>query len=224
MKRLLALALAAVGCGGPVRFAGDNAAAACITAKACGLVALFDDCLQRIEQAHFPGISTTDPLAVHADCLAAAGRDCGVALGCVVGSGSCTSGPPTCEGELQVVCLNNVITELDCAQLGAHCESGSCNGPPGDCSIRCDGDTFIECGAVGGVLRFDCASVGLRCIGAAFADGVLECGRSGDCPTAGSDACDGGIFHYCDLGGPATFDCRAAGYRDCDGSGGGCLL
>ena len=45
---------------------------------------------------------------------------------------------------------------------------------------------------------------------------AVACDGGGEpCDTEGAVQCDGDTLHYCDLGQPATVDCRAAGYSGC---------
>lgn len=217
--RLVALfALWCAGCGG---FAGDNAIAACVSAKACGLVTRLEFCLNRVWQAHQPGTITTDPLAMHADCLAAAGSDCGAAVGCLAVANPFACSAPNsvnCAGSIAQDCFEGTVLEVDCAQLGAHCDGnlGLCTSDDRDCpggNQSCDGDVAVICG----VGREDCGAVGLHCIDV---NGGVSCGKGSDCPPAGFEACEGDTFRWCDLGVQRDFDCRTHGYSACDNSGG----
>lgn len=87
-------------------------------------------------------------------------------------------------------------------------------------SQRCDGDVLETC-AGGKLARRDCAAAEPAGQGCGFHQsgpfaGAASCGLvATPCDLADDEACDGDVLTYCDLGEPASVDCRAAGYRGC---------
>lgn len=87
-------------------------------------------------------------------------------------------------------------------------------------SQRCDGDALETC-AGGQLARRDCAAAEPAGQGCGFIQsgqnaGAASCGLvGGACDLADAETCTGGVLGFCDLGAPATVDCRAHGYTGC---------
>lgn len=164
------------------------------------------------------------------DC-AAAGLVCGASAdGADCGIASCdpASMLPSCNGDLLVTCetQGNVLVSRDCRREGQACRSNSagifdCVGDtpcdPSTFQTRCEGATEVMCwGSTES--RFDCSRVsGMTCslgvIGDATTMGCTPIEQQ--CIVGASESCQDGVISYCNLGLPATFDCRSVGLSGC---------
>jgi hypothetical protein len=134
-----------------------------------------------------------------------------------------------CRTAYNYVVVNGKTSEQVYAIAGETCgfdpmrNAIACVGAGDECSFfsqRCDGDVLETC-AGGKLSRRDCAAAepaGQDCgfhQSGPFA-GAAACGLvATPCDLADDEACDGDTLKYCDLGQPASVDCRAAGYTGC---------
>jgi hypothetical protein len=164
--------------------------------------------------------------------------DCaGAGLVCVTGTngvvdcgiGSCSGLSANCVGDKLQYCATGIVRELDCGEAKATCVSTGvphCRGTGAPCSqtsldpldppaLRCDGTRVVTC-VDGQEASFDCATLQLGCY-ANVNRKAFGCALGNQCdPTSFSDTCAGLKLSYCDDGVPATFDCGAAGFKNCD--------
>jgi hypothetical protein len=153
--------------------------------------------------------------AVDAACLPIANNDdaCGLRL--------CTGSDRTCEANRVIHCNGRAAQAQDCpiacladaAGINAACgdpDGAACDAP------RCDGATRVDC-VQGQELRVDCAAEldGGTCL--VGADGLPHCRFASECE-AGTAVCAGDVLPLCTLGRSVSLDCKALGFKSCDGS------
>lgn len=171
------------------------------------------------------------------DCAAWSGGSCAGGA-CVYPSAGATCASPgaaRCDGDTRVYCRQGA-TGAGGVELRAACPAGTrCVGPSafgtgdvscyplGTCAaeaLRCDGDTLVYCGSMGGSLvelRSDCAAVGRRC--GANARGQSACVPAAtECAAATSGTsgtCEGGAIRVCIEGRVRRIDCASVGLGAC---------
>jgi hypothetical protein len=145
---------------------------------------------------------------------------------------------PECQGQVAVWCGGkNGVGALDCGASGLVCGQnasgvacGTATCDPTAMAPSCNGDSLVECSALGGVLQnTNCAFwMSTTCTGASnepptcttqvantcgTVGGVPQCVGNGPAcdATTFQNACDGSIISTCTGGHVATFDCASYG-------------
>jgi len=231
MRRLGLLILLVAGCGNN-SITQQSGAAACITANACGILAVgVSVCTQFVVGINDPaGAASLHFSPGEVNCLAAAGSDCVAAKKCLAGGNT----PATCSGNAQS-CVGNVwqqctpaagsggnegLQMFDCASVGEMCVTnngntdcgyGTCSAGAGTC-VTPDGtpggNLVQSCN--GGILqRTDCSRFDASCnpsgLGAHCRGNGPACSQSaiGDATLR----CDGSVLVSCIDGQEARYDC-----------------
>jgi len=246
LRALSLLAAISVGCSHGASGAGDAgvdaggfsseiAAAACVTAEACGLdqsgVSRCTLTVAGVNLAAYARQASIDAPTV--SCLAAARTDCDAARRCLNGGmtpEACTMFQArTCAGSVLVTCTDATGTgalgtaRFDCASGGETCVAvvdGGVGCGAAACAdgtaARCNGDLVETCDS--GILHdVDCAQLGAACTALG---GPPRCrGRGATCSNTvlGSGQplrCDGSVLVSCWDGQEARFDCALIG-ADC---------
>jgi hypothetical protein len=225
--RYVLIAVALAGCGGgPVT--GSTAAAACITANACGMgVGSVTNCSSLIA-----GVSDTFTAAgvqisaSEVGCIANAGHDCASARKCLNNGNtpmSCNGG--SCNGTVVNGCSQNAggggmsaTTTFDCSIDGEMCiaSNGQLGCGLGTCTGEmCMGDVHVQCN--NGIMRHqDCSKYNATCASTNIGPiNLFHCrGKGPGCTQTDSTKglrCDGNSAIFCFDGQEAKVDCGSVG-------------
>jgi hypothetical protein len=112
-------------------------------------------------------------------------------------------------GEVCGIDQGDFAGEPNCIGQGEPCHIGAD-------AQSCEGPTLTTC-AGGLTSHRDCSALLPSGMGCGFtATGLATCGPVGSaCQLDDNETCEDGTLGFCGLGGPATLDCKALGYRGC---------
>jgi hypothetical protein len=246
MKKLsLLLLLVAAGCG-KATVTQQSAAAACLTASACGIVDTtfirgVTGCAQLAATINEPATAAAFKLTpAQVNCIAAAGSDCAAAKRCLANGNtpqSCSGVSASCAGTTWQGCgpeagINgsNGVRLFDCASSNLMCvtsnnttDCGYDTCSPNGASCSTDG-TYVRHCDNGIEHREDCASINATCNPSGFLGAHCR-GNGAPCQGSGTLRCDGSVLVSCSDGQESRYDCSRVnlGCTTKSGGGFGCL-
>jgi hypothetical protein len=231
MRKLGLLILLVAGCGSN-SVTQESGAAACITANACGILAIgVSACTQVVNSINDPvGATAAKFTPAEVNCIANAGHDCAAAKKCLAGGqtpATCSGIAESCAGSVWQQCSaaagsggNEGIQTFDCSSVGETCvtNNGNTDCGYGTCSpgaATCvtpdgnpNGNLVQSCN--GGILqRVDCTRVDASCNPSGFTGAHCR-GNGPPCAATGNDLsvrCDGSVLVSCADGQEARYDC-----------------
>jgi hypothetical protein len=226
----LLLVLAVAGCGNSVT--QESGAAACITANACGILAIgVSACTQVVNGINDPaGSAATKFTPAEVNCIANAGHDCAAAKKCLAGGqtpATCSGNARSCDGNTWQSCTpaagsggNSGIQTFDCSSVGQTCvtNNGNTDCGYGTCSpgapscVNGDGTpngNLVQTCNAGILQRTDCTRFDSSCNPSGFTGAHCR-GNGQACSATGADTsvrCDGSVLVTCADGQEARYDC-----------------
>ena len=224
---LASLTLTFVSCGNNNSVNASTAAAACVTATACGIVdGGVSECTQGALATNNPLVASSAEFSPQmVNCIAAAGANCDAARRCLNGGqtpAQCTGSSSSCMGTVLHGCSeaagsggNKGTTAFDCADVQqmcvvnnnvAACGVGTCAGGPNTCV-----GTKIQACNNGILKQLDCADYNSTCV---VTLGVAHCRGNGTAcqttnlqPFGNPIRCDGNVLVSCADSQEARYDC-----------------
>jgi hypothetical protein len=244
--------LVVAGCGN-AGVTQQSAAAACITAGACGIIFQngVSGCTQYIASVNNPEVAARAHISPgQVNCIAAAGNNCAAAKRCLANGQTpapCSGGVgvTTCTGNVWGQCNvgagtggNQGVQLFDCVQYGQMCVAnngnvdcgyGTCGGGAASC-VTPDGNpggNVVQSCDNGILHRADCSKVASSC----NPSGVAHCrgnGPAGAAPSFANDTlrCEGSVLVSCLDGQEGRYDCGQLNlgcYTNPSGTGFGCF-
>lgn len=225
MKKLGLLLLLVSGCHNSISL--QSGAQACITAAACGIVAIgVSECTQAVSQLNDDASAASAHLSANeVNCIANAGSNCANAKKCLAGGNTpatCSGAATSCAGNTWQQCNaaagaagNNGIQTFDCNSVGEMCvtNNGNTDCGYGTCATgapTCSGALVQTCDN-GIVQQTDCSQFDATCNPSGITGAHCRGNGAACTQTSLTDdtlRCDGSVLVVCADGQEARQDCN----------------